>query len=183
LIVIVSGPAGVGKTTVVERLLKQPRFVASVSATTRAPRPSDGLNAYTFMNRVAFERMRQDGLLLEWATVHDNYYGTPREPVEQSLAEGKNVLLNIDVQGAAQIREKGLPVISFFLLPPTMEVLRTRLVGRGDGTGDLEKRLKTAERELARQHEYDFRIVNDDLDKTVAEILGHIEHALEREEA
>ena len=177
LLVIVSGPAGVGKTTVCERLLRHPNYVPSISATTRAPRPGERPDVdYVFMNRIAFERMRQDQNFLEWANVYDNYYGTPKVPVEDKLASGRNVVLNIDVQGAAQVREKGLPVISFFLLPPSMDVLVARIRGRGtDAPADIERRLKASERELARQHEYDFRIVNDDLDRTVSEILRRVE--------
>jgi guanylate kinase len=175
--VIVSGPAGVGKTTVCERLLRLPDFAPSISATTRLPRAGERSEVdYVFMNRTAFERARQDGLFLEWACVYDNYYGTPRIPVEEKLAAGKNVVLNIDVQGAAQVREKGLPVVSFFLLPPSMDVLRARIVQRGaDSPEEIERRLRAAERELARQHEYDFRIVNDDLDRTVSEIVRVLE--------
>src|SRR5437016_2243269 len=107
LLVIDSGPAGVGKTTVCERLLRHPSYVPSISATTRLPRPGERPDVdYQFMNRIAFERARQDGLFLEWANVYDNYYGTPRVPVEQNLARGNNVVLNIDVQGAGQVRQQ-----------------------------------------------------------------------------
>lgn len=177
LLVIVSGPAGVGKTTVCQRLLANPGYVPSVSATTRAPRPGERPDVdYVFMNRTAFERARQDGLFLEWASVYDNYYGTPRTPVEEHLRSGKNVVLNIDVQGAAQVREKDLPQISFFLLPPSIEVLRNRIVSRGANTPeDIDRRMKAAERELARAPEYDHRVVNDDLEHTIGEILARVE--------
>lgn len=172
-IVIVSGPAGVGKTTVCDSLRRTGNFVPSISATTRLSRPGEENGRdYVFMNREAFERARQEGAFLEWASVHENYYGTPRGPVEDLLRKGKNVLLNIDVQGAAQLRKKGLPVVSFFLLPPDMAALRARIAKRGDSdAADIERRLRTAEREMARQHEYDYRIVNDTVERTVAEIV------------
>lgn len=177
LLVVVSGPAGVGKTTVCERLLRYPDFVPSISATTRAPRPGERPDVdYVFMNRVAFERARQDGLFLEWASVYDNYYGTPRTPVEEKLKAGRNVVLDIDVQGAAQIRSKDLPMISFFLLPPSLQVLRQRIVTRGANTPeDIERRMQAALRELDRQDESDHKLVNDDLEHTVAEIHERVE--------
>lgn len=183
-IVIVSGPSGVGKTTICGRLLKLPSFVPSISATTRLSRPGErhGVD-YVFMNREAFERARQEGLFLEWANVYDNYYGTPKGPVEEKLRTGKHVLLNVDVQGAAQIREKGLPVLSFFLLPPSMEVLRERISKRGDRAEDIERRMKAAEREIARAHEYDHRLVNEIVEDTVRDIARIVEEVCARETA
>ena len=175
-LIVVSGPAGVGKTTICERLLKLPGFVASISATTRRSRPGErnGVD-YIFMNREAFERARQEGTFLEWASVHDNYYGTPRAPIEEHLGRGRNVVLNIDVQGAAKLRESGFPLISFFLLPPSLADLRARITKRGDAPADIERRMQTAEREMARQNEYDHRIQNDSVERALAEIVSILE--------
>jgi guanylate kinase len=175
--VVVSGPAGVGKTTICDQLLKRPNFVRSISATTRLPRPGERDRIdYEFMNRVAFESATKDGAFLEWAEVYGNYYGTPRGPVEEKLRQGKNVILNIDVQGAAQIRGIGLPVVSFFLLPPSLETLRERMTIRGlDGTQEIERRLQAAQRELARAHEYDYQIRNDEIGITVDNIVSILE--------
>jgi guanylate kinase len=166
----------VGKTTVCERLLDDDAFELSVSATTRAPRGEerDGVE-YHFVDRQAFEQMIADEELLEWATVHDQLYGTPRAPVQARIQAGTNVLLNIDVQGAAQLREKadrmGLPLVTVFLEPPSWDELERRLRGRGDTQPEvMERRLRVAKQEMAQAPHYDHRVVNDDLDKTVATI-------------
>jgi guanylate kinase len=171
-IVIVSGPAGVGKTTICDLLLREPNFVRSISATTRVARAGERDNIdYMFMNRVAFEKASEEGYFLEWANVHGNFYGTPRSHVEEKLRQGKNVLLNIDVQGAHQIRRLGLPVISFFLMPPSVDALRQRLSGRNsDSPDEVERRLRVAEREMARREEYDHVITNDEIGRTVETI-------------
>jgi guanylate kinase len=178
-IVIVSGPAGVGKTTICDQLLKRPNFVRSISATTRIARHGERDNIdYQFWNKVAFEKAAQEGYFLEWARVHENLYGTPRGPVEEKLRQGKNVILNIDVQGAAQLRRLGLPVISFFLMPPTPEVLRERLAGRkSDSVEEVERRLKVAQGEMARASEYDHVIYNRDIGTTVSEIEAILEQS------
>lgn len=176
-IVIVSGPAGVGKTTICDQLLKRPNFVRSISATTRLPRPGerDGID-YQFWNVAAFERARDEGYFLEWAKVYGNYYGTPRSPVEEKLRQGKNVVLNIDVQGAKQIRGLGLPVVSFFLMPPSRETLRDRIKNRNQDTPDeIERRLQVADREMARASEYDYQITNDEIGRTVENIRSILE--------
>lgn len=174
-IAIVSGPTGVGKTTVCERLLARPDFARSISVTTRPPRKGEVAGRdYAFYTREAFARAREEGLFLEWARVHDDFYGTPRGPVEAHLEDGRNVILNIDVQGAEQVRRSGLPCVSFFLLPPSMDELRARLARRGDDPAVVERRLKNAELEIARAGEYEHRIVNADLDATIAEILERV---------
>ncbi|HZU95732.1 MAG TPA: guanylate kinase [Planctomycetota bacterium] len=172
-IVIVSGPAGVGKTTICEQLLKRPNFVRSISVTTRGPRPNEreGID-YEFWNKVAFEKNRDEGVFLEWAVYDGNYYGTRRGPVEERLRQGKNVICNIEVQGAAQIRKLGLHVISFFLLPPSTEVLRQRIARPGLSPEVIERRMKTAEIEIARAKEYDYQIVNEQIGPTVDTIAS-----------
>jgi guanylate kinase len=171
-IVIVSGPTGVGKTTVCERLLALPGYARSISVTTRLPRKGEVPDRdYAFFTREAFVRARDEGLFLEWARVHDDFYGTPRGPVEANLDDGKNVILNIDVQGAAQVRRSGLPCRSFFILPPSLDELRLRLARRGDDPAVVERRLKNAEIELSHAGEYDHRIVNDVVERTVDEIV------------
>lgn len=175
LLVIVSGPTGVGKTTVCERLIALPGFVRSLSVTTRAPRKGETHGRdYQFWTREAFELAVKAGEFLEYAKVHNSdYYGTLEGPVRSALDEGLKVVLNIDVQGAAQLRAKGLPVKSFFLMPPSMDELRRRLAKRGDTSPEaIERRFQTAQVELSRAKEYDHRIVNDDLERTVNEILA-----------
>jgi guanylate kinase len=180
-IIVVSGPAGVGKTTVCRRLLETGRFVLSVSATTRAPRGQEreGVD-YFFVTRAEFEARIERGEFLEWARVHEtNYYGTPRAFVLDHLAAGRHVLLNIDVQGAAQLKQQGLRLVTVFLLPPSIDALRERLVKRRDTAPDeIERRLRIAEREVAASERlYDLRVVNDDVDRVVAAILAHLDAA------
>lgn len=186
---MVSGPSGVGKTTVVSRLLADPTLDRAVTATTRSPRPGevDGED-YVFLSRSEFERrVAQDGFL-EHAVVHGELYGTPRQSVEAVLDAGGVCLLNIDVQGAAAIRGKVEPALFLFLKPPDLDELARRLERRGtEGAGAVERRLEVARSELAREGEYDDTVVNDDLDRAVKEIrdriakeLGRIEEASKR---
>lgn len=168
-----------GKSTLVRAAVeRRPDLVLSVSATTRAPRAgeTDGVH-YRFYDRATFEKMRDAGELLEWAEVHgEHLYGTPRAPVEEALAAGKKVLLEIDVQGARQVKDGRRDSVTIFVLPPTWEVLEGRLEGRGtEAAGAVARRLRTALRELASEDEFDERIVNDDLDESVAELLRIID--------
>lgn len=176
---VICGPTAVGKGTVVKALKAEyPQLEVSVSATTRPPRPGevDGRDYY-FVDEGQFARMRERGELLESAVVHGAHsYGTPRGPVEQSLAEGKTVLLEIDLAGARQVRQT-LPEARFiFLLPPSWEELERRLIGRGtEGPEERSRRLKTARVELDAAPEFDVCVINDKLDETVkelAEIMG-----------
>lgn len=171
-IVIVSGPAGVGKTTICDQLLKEPNFVRSISATTRVARAGERDNIdYMFMNKLAFEKAANEDYFLEWARVHGNFYGTPRAHVEEKLRQGKNVILNIDVHGADQIRKLGLSVVSFFLMPPSREELRMRITKRAsDKPEEVERRLKEADKEMSRAKEYDHVITNDEIGRTVETI-------------
>lgn len=174
-LLVLSGPSGVGKTTVADRLLREEGIERVVTATTRAPRPGEvpGVD-YHFLTRDEFEEGIREGRFLEHAHVHENLYGTPRDAVEAGLRAGKNLLLNIDVQGAAILREtaRDLDTVSVFLLPPSPQVLEERLRGRGTETaGELERRLETARHELERRDEYDHRVVNDILEEACQRIL------------
>ncbi|MBR2355397.1 MAG: guanylate kinase [Kiritimatiellae bacterium] len=176
LFIVISAPSGCGKTTLIDMLLQEySDIVYSISCTTRAPRgeEEDGVD-YHFKTVERFEELITEDAFIEHARVHGNYYGTLREPIESALREGSSVILDIDVQGAAKVREfvRALPdsdpmkagYVDIFILPPSMEELRSRLVGRGtDSPEAVEKRLENAEGEIARAGEYMFRVTNDDL--------------------
>lgn len=168
---VVSSPSGGGKTTVVKRLLRAtPRLARSVSVTTRPPRPGERRGRdYRFVTPAAFQRLRRAGRLLEWASVHGEWYGTPKDPVLRALARGRSVVLCIDVQGARQIRRAlGARAVLVFLLPPSMRRLRARLLRRRtEAPGALRRRLAAARREIACARWYDHAVVNDRLDRTV----------------
>jgi len=173
-LVVLAGPTAVGKGTVAAYIKDHhPEILLSVSATTRAPRPGevDGEH-YFFVDDAEFDRMIADGELLEHATVHNAYrYGTPRGPIEKALAEGRTVLLEIDLQGARQVRDADPSATLVFLLPPSWDELVQRLVGRGtEDAPERARRLRTAKTELASQGEFDFRVVNDDVARAAAEV-------------
>lgn len=187
LFVVVSAPSGAGKSTLCSRLLAEvPEFVYSVSCTTRAPRgdESDGV-AYFFLSEDEFmERVRR-GDFLEHALVHGNHYGTLKKSVSAAMAAGKSVILDIDVEGAGQVRRivGGLPdgdalkegFLDIFITAPSIEVLRARLVKRGeDSLAEIEKRLANAVGEIARAGEFSHIVVNAELDKTYSELRGII---------
>lgn len=161
---VLSAPSGAGKTTLANLLRRRNRDVVfSVSATTRAPRPRevDGVS-YHFVSRDEFLRMRDAGELIEWAEVHGNFYGTPLENVRRAQARGEHLLLDIDVQGARQIREKVPDAVLVFVLPPTGAVLVKRLSGRGtEDPAVLRRRLRNAEEEMRAAPEFDYVVVND----------------------
>jgi guanylate kinase len=171
IMLVVSSPSGAGKTTLTRNLLqKEENVVLSISVTTRDRRPSeiDGVH-YQFISRSRFERLRDSGELLEWAEVHGNFYGTPREPVEQALADGRDVLFDIDWQGTQQLRASALApdVISVFVLPPSATELKARLERRAEDSADIiARRLCNAAEEIPHWTEYDYVLVNRDLEKS-----------------
>ena len=175
-LVVLAGPTAVGKGTVAAHIAQQhPEIHLSVSATTRAPRPGEVEGRhYYFVDDAEFDRLVADGELLEHATVHNRFrYGTPRAPIEAALAEGKTVLLEIDLQGARQVRDAEPSAMLVFLLPPSWDELVQRLVGRGtEGDEERTRRLRTAKVELAAQGEFDFRVVNDDVDRAAEEVVA-----------
>ena len=174
-LVVLAGPTAVGKGTVSTYIRENyPDVLLSVSATTRVPRPGevDGVNYY-FVSDAEFDRMVDEGELLEWATVHNAFrYGTPRTPIEQALGEGKSVLLEIDLQGARSVRAAMPEARLIFLLPPTWEELVRRLIGRGtESKAEQQRRLETAKVELAAQDEFDHRVVNTDVAEAAREVV------------
>jgi guanylate kinase len=176
---VISGPSGGGKTTVVARLRRcVPRLARSISVTTRSPRAGERAGRdYRFVSETVFQRLRRTGQLLEWARVHGAYYGTPRGPVLKALAQGRDVVLSIDVQGARQIRRALRKRASLiFLTPPSLRDLRRRLLRRRTETpAAIRRRLAAARRELACAAWYNYRVVNDRLDQTVEAVRTIIE--------
>ncbi len=176
LFLVLSAPSGCGKTTLIDMLLQEYHdIVYSISCTTRDPRgdEEDGLD-YHFMSHERFEALIKEDAFIEHALVHGNYYGTLKRPIEEVLAEGNTMILDIDVQGAAKVREyvRSLPdadplkigYVDVFINPPSLEELRSRLEGRGtDAPATIAKRLSNAEGEMARAGEYMYQVVNDDL--------------------
>jgi guanylate kinase len=177
LLVIISGPSGVGKDTIIEALRARPRdpdYHYVVTATTRAPRPGehDGIS-YRFVDRDRFARMRDGGELLESAEVHGNWYGTPKGDVREALAAGHDVILKIDVQGAQAVKEHVPDALLIFIVPPSLEALFQRLKSRATESADeLELRQRNAALELARQDDYDYVVVNEtgQIDRTAERI-------------
>ena len=172
---VITGPSGVGKGTLIRRLLEQvPDLELSVSATTRPPRPGE-LNGidYHFLSEEDFERLAAAGELLEHATYAGHRYGTPRAEVEPRLAAGRSVVLEIEVQGARQVREAMPEAVQVFIAPPSPGALRERLEGRAtDRPEQIDRRLSAAEEELAAREEFGHVIVNDDLERATDELVG-----------
>lgn len=170
---IVSAPSGAGKSTLVNALLeREPGIALSISHTTRAPRPGDADGVqYHFVDRTTFERMVADGQFLEYAEVFGNYYGTSRGAVEPILASGRDVLLEIDWQGAAQVRRAMPECVSIFILPPSRAELERRLRARGtDDAATIERRLAASREEIAHAPEFDVIVVNDAFEDAVARL-------------
>ena len=176
ILVVFSGPSGAGKGTVLGEYFKNnPEAVYSISATTRRPRPGerDGVD-YHFISREKFEEMIQRDEVIEYAVYNGNYYGSPAEPIRRHLEEGRDVILEIEVKGAAQVRKKFPQAVSVFVLPPSFAELRRRLTGRGTETDEeIRGRLETARREVAMAPEYDYIVVNDQVERA-ARCLGEI---------
>lgn len=174
LMLVLSSPSGAGKSTIARNLLDADRSLEiSISVTTRPKRPSEIADKhYHFITVQQFEKMRDAGDLLEWAEVHGNFYGTPREPVELAMSEGRDMLFDIDWQGARQLQEKmAADVVSIFVLPPTMTELQSRLHRRAEDSEEvIRTRLLNSRAEIEHWREYDYVIVNDDLD----EAFGHV---------
>ena len=170
---VITGPSGVGKGTLIEQLLERvPELELSISATTREPRPGeiDGRD-YFFLAPEEFRRRLEGGDFLEHASYSGNYYGTLREEVERRLAAGRSVVLEIEVQGARQVRDAMLEAVLIFIAPPDEDVLRQRLEGRGtDSPEAIEQRLRTAEIELGARSEFPHVIVNDEVQKATSEL-------------
>ncbi|MFC5471914.1 guanylate kinase [Cohnella suwonensis] len=167
ILFVLSGPSGVGKGTVCTLLRRRlPELVYSVSATTRSPREGeqDGVN-YFFKSREQFLRMIDEDALLEHAEYVGNYYGTPRDFVEKTLSEGKDIILEIEVQGALKVREKFSEGVFIFLMPPSLNELKQRIVGRGTETqATIDHRLSVAVEEMNLLHHYDYAVVNDQIE-------------------
>lgn len=179
LMVVISSPSGAGKSTIARLLLEDPKMKLSlsISVTTRQRRPSeiDGVH-YHFITPREFERLRESDELIEWAEVHGNFYGTLRETAENALADGQDMLFDIDWQGADQLQAK-MPadVVSIFILPPTMRELQQRLNRRAEDTADvIETRLQNARFEIQKWVKYDYIVINEDLDRSYAAIKSII---------
>lgn len=181
LLIIFSAPSGCGKTTIVDRLLKRhPDWIRSVSVTTRSPRIGEkGGGDYYFVLPSAFQKMEENGELLESAKVFDHFYGTPKSFVLEHLKAGKNVVLTIDVQGMRKIKSSlgpEVPAATIFVLPPSIKVLRERLEGRKtESPEDIERRISVAQDEIKAASYYDFTVMNQSIEQTVSEIESFIE--------
>ena len=173
ILVVVSGFSGAGKGTLMKELLKRyDNYALSISATTRAPREgeTDG-KEYFFVTKEQFEKMRDERKLIEYAQYVNNYYGTPKEYVEQKMAEGKDVILEIEIQGALKVKKRFPDALLLFVTPPSAEELRRRLVGRGTETLEvINARLARAAEEASGMKAYDYLLINDDLDRCVEEM-------------
>jgi guanylate kinase len=175
ILVVVSSPSGGGKGTLIRRALKLvPDLGYSVSFTTRAPREGeiDG-REYFFVSMETFAAMIEAGAFLEWAIVHGNYYGTARDQVLRDISSGRDIILEIDVQGAQAIREAALEAVAIFILPPSFEVLKARLLGRGSEIpDDFALRLRNARDEVRHFSEFDYVIINDVADRAAGELAA-----------
>lgn len=172
LLLVISGPSGAGKGTICKELIKRNNFWLSVSATTRAPRDGeiDGQNYYFFKKEQFLDKIKDDDFL-EYAEVYGNYYGTPKSNVIEKLEEGKDVILEIDIQGALRIKETYPEGVFIFILPPSMEELKNRIIKRGSETPEsLMTRFKSAYKEINYVSKYNYAVVNDKLEEAVRKI-------------
>lgn len=172
VLLIISGPSGSGKGTIVEQLVSELGYCVSISATTRNPRPNekDGIH-YFFKTKEEFEKMIDNGELLEHAAFCGNYYGTPKKYVEEQLESGKNIILEIEVQGALQVKKKYNDAVLIFTMPPTLTELRRRLEFRGTETKEvIYARINRAEEELEFLPDYDYIVINDTVDEAVKDV-------------
>ncbi|KAF0244109.1 MAG: guanylate [Planctomycetota bacterium] len=182
-LIVISGPSGVGKTTICQALRGRGRIVRSVSATTRAPRPGEAHGRdYFFLKREEFIAKRDAKGFLEWAEYAGNLYGTPKDFVQEQTKDGNFPLLEIEVQGVVQLRQQGWPGIYVFIAPPSIDDLRTRLEKRGNMPPEvIARRIKVAEEELKHRELYDFTVVNDTIDRALAEVLDILDKKLKKE--
>lgn len=181
-LIVISAPSGAGKTTLCLRLLKDiPQLVLSISTTTRKPRgqEKEGVD-YFFVTKQAFEKMIQENGFAEWASVHENYYGTSRAVIENSFANGRSVLLDIDVQGAESLRRSyGKQCFTVFVSPPSLDELESRLRSRATDTEtSIQKRMQNARQEMAEASKFHHIIVNDDLERAYSELKKAVLEAL-----
>lgn len=177
ILFVISGPSGVGKGTIKDALLAQiTEIKVSISATTRSPRVGeiDG-NDYFFITEKKFQHLIEQGEFLEWAQVYSNMYGTPKRFVQHSLNQGHDVLLEIDIQGALQVKNTMPQGVFIFIAPPSMEELASRLCSRGkDSQDSIEKRLAGCQEEMSHKKDYDYLVVNDDIDQAVEKVKSII---------
>lgn len=176
MLIVVSGPSGCGKGTVLAEILKSDRIFYSVSATTRSPRPgeTDGVNYY-FLTKEKFEQFIEEDGMLEYASYCGNYYGTPKKPVEDMLEQGKHVILEIEVQGAMKVMEKCPEAVFVFILPPSLKELERRLNKRGTEAEDvIKKRLSEASGEIKQAYKYNYAVINGELSKAVDDLKAII---------
>lgn len=177
VLLIISGPSGVGKGTVVKKLVEEQKNIKlSISATTRKPRPGEEHGReYFFLEKEEFIRLIDENKILEHAQYCENYYGTPAKYVDESLEKGEDVILEIEVQGAQQVKKMRPETVMIFIVPKSMDILKKRLSGRGtEDEKTIKRRLETAVSELKLAYQYDYVVVNDDLDDCIFDILSII---------
>lgn len=177
LLIVISGPSGAGKGTLCSLIKKEfPNVYYSISATTRSPRQGevDGTD-YLFINKEKFFKLKEENGLLEWAEVYGNYYGTPRALVEKNIEEGTDVILEIDIQGALQVKKQFPEGVFIFIVPPSIGELKRRIENRGQNSPeDIQNRLKSVHRELSYVSEYDYVVVNDKIETAIAKLKSII---------